>query len=139
MLHIKRAIDIVEAVYYGIGPLRCLDGLLDAVRAALILAVGNQNERLPAHLSLELIGRRKHNGIVQDRPLGLVDSRDRTRMQTSNVGVHMQSLETRSQKLGGIGVVLQQLGIRSEADQKRQVLFPQDRAEKWIGRVVFDS
>src|SRR5258708_28148748 len=99
MLHIKRAVDVVKTVYDCIRPLRCLDGLLDAVSASLILAIGNQNQRLPAHLSLELIGRRQHNGIVQDGSLGVVYSWNRTGMQTADIGVHMQSLKSRAQQL----------------------------------------
>ena len=122
---VESAVDIVEAVDDRVRLLRCFDGLLDLVRAALILAVGDQHQHLAAHLPIELIVRRQINRVVQDGPLGMVDGRHRPGLQPADVRVHLQAVEARAKQPRRTGVVLQQLGVGAEADQERQILLAQ--------------
>src|SRR5437868_39566 len=58
-------------------------------------------------------------------------------MQPTSGSVQPQLLQPVFQKLGGIGRILEQLGILAEANQKRQVLGTQNRAEELARGPVF--
>src|SRR5947208_13578297 len=59
-------------------------------------------------------------------------------MQAANIRIHLQSVEPPPQQRRRIGVVLQELRIRTEADQKSQILLSQHRAEELVRGVSFD-
>ncbi len=103
-----------------------------------ILAVGDQHEDLASHLSLELIGGCHVDGVVQNSPARLRNGRYRAWTEPAHAGTHLQPIQAGAQELGRVGVILQQLGVFAEADQKRQVLLAQYRSEELISCVLLD-
>src|SRR5690348_18287260 len=59
-------------------------------------------------------------------------------MEAADIGVHAQTVESGTQELGRVGVILEQLGIGAEADEKREILLAQYGAKELIGGVLFD-
>ncbi len=66
-LHVKPPVDVIDAVNDGVRFLGRFDAVLPVVGAALIVAVGDQDQRFSANFALQLFVRRQIDGVEQQR------------------------------------------------------------------------
>ena len=64
---IESVVNVIDAVDDCVCPLRLLDRGFDVVSAALIFAVGNQDQRLTPDLSFQLLVGGEVNRIIEQR------------------------------------------------------------------------
>jgi hypothetical protein len=131
-------IVVVDAVDDGVGLLGGLDGLVAGHAAALVHAIGDDDDDFAAHLGFQLFAGGQVNGVVEHGAAGIANSGHGPRRNAADAGTDAQLIEPLTQQPRGAGVVLQQFGFFAEADEEGFVLLTQDLGEELGGGIALD-
>src|ERR1019366_9054877 len=120
--------------------------LADFVPATLVFAIGEDDHRLAAGLLVELFVRGQVHRIVKQRSLGRSDGGNGATARSGNArrAIAARSVDFRfrhgSRKHAGtVGVVLQQVHVHVEREQKRLVFRLQHALQELASRVLFQG
>ena len=124
---VKAAIGNQQNINDGVGLLRGFDGALKLLHAALVFAIGKNDDGLAAGLLLQLLMRGTVDSVVEQRALRRAR---RHAAATAGADIDLRLVHGAGQRVRIVGVVGEKVDIHIERDKKRFIFRTQNAAQK---------